>query len=42
MPRRGLLWAVQRQMTQTQIAVHFNASEEMVRFRSNLTGVKIR
>ncbi|MEH2330107.1 ImmA/IrrE family metallo-endopeptidase [Nostoc sp.] len=41
-PRRGLLWAVQRQMTQTQIAVHFNASEEMVRFRSNLTGVNIR
>ncbi|MEH2354182.1 ImmA/IrrE family metallo-endopeptidase [Nostoc sp.] len=40
-PRRGLLWAVQRQMTQTEIAVHFNASEEMVRFRSNVTGVNI-
>lgn len=41
-PRRGLLWAIQRQMTQTEIAVHFHASEEMVRFRSNVTGVNIR
>ncbi|MBD2614442.1 ImmA/IrrE family metallo-endopeptidase [Nostoc punctiforme FACHB-252] len=40
-PRRGLLWAVHRQMTQTEIAVHFNASEEMVRFRSNVTGINI-
>ncbi|WP_427157235.1 ImmA/IrrE family metallo-endopeptidase [Aliinostoc sp. HNIBRCY26] len=41
-PRRGLLWAVQRQMKQTEIAIHFHASEEMVRFRSNFTGVNIR
>ncbi|MBD2412773.1 Zn peptidase [Nostoc calcicola FACHB-389] len=40
-PRRGLLWAVQCQMTQTEIAVHFNASQEMVQFRSNVTGVNI-
>jgi len=40
-PRRGLLWAVQRQMTQTEIAAYFHASEEMVRFRSNVTGVKM-
>lgn len=41
-PRRGLLWAVQRQMTQAEIAAYFHASEEMVRFRSNVTGVKMR
>ncbi|YAF97125.1 MAG: ImmA/IrrE family metallo-endopeptidase [Nodularia sp. CChRGM 3473] len=41
-PRRGLLWAVQRQMTQAKIALHFNVSEEMVQFRSNVTGVNIR
>lgn len=40
-PRRGLLWAVQRQMTLAEIAVHFGASEDMVRFRSNVTGVEI-
>ncbi|MEH2162940.1 MAG: ImmA/IrrE family metallo-endopeptidase [Nostoc sp.] len=40
-PRRGLLWAVQRQMTQTEIAVHFNASEEIVLFCSDVTGVNI-
>ncbi|MDZ8104889.1 MAG: ImmA/IrrE family metallo-endopeptidase [Nostoc sp. DedQUE12a] len=41
-PRRGLLWAVQRQMTQAEIAAYFNASEEMVQFRSNVTAVNIR
>jgi Zn-dependent peptidase ImmA (M78 family) len=40
-PRRGILWAVQRKMKQAEIAAHFNASEEMVRFRSNVTGVII-
>ena len=40
-PRRGLLWAVQREMTLPQIAMHFGASEEMVKFRSNVTGVKV-
>jgi Zn-dependent peptidase ImmA (M78 family) len=39
-PRRGLLWAKQRKMTVSQTALHFNASEEMVRFRSNVRGIK--
>ncbi len=38
-PRRGLLWAKQRKMTISQIALHFNASEEMVRFRSNVNSI---
>lgn len=37
--RRGLLWAKQRKMTTSQIALHFNASEEMVRFRSNVNSI---
>jgi IrrE N-terminal-like domain len=37
-PRRGLLWAVQKKMTVAQIASNFNASEEMVKFRINVTG----
>ena len=37
-PRRGLLWAKQKQMTISQIALHFDASEEMVKFRSNVIG----
>ncbi len=40
-PRRGLLWAVQKKMNISQIASHFNASEEMVKFRSNLNGINI-
>lgn len=40
-PRRGLLWAKQKKMTVSQIALHFNASEEMVRFRSNVNGIFI-
>ena len=40
-PRRGLLWAAQRHMSVHAIALHFGASEEMVRFRSNVTGVDI-
>ena len=35
-PRRGLLWAKQKQMTISQVALHFNASEDMVKFRSNV------
>ncbi|GAB4541077.1 MAG: hypothetical protein Tsb0014_32760 [Pleurocapsa sp.] len=38
-PRRGLLWAVQKQMTISQISLHFNASEEMVKFRGNVSGI---
>ena len=40
-PRRGLLWTVQKKMALTQIALHFNASEEMVRFRSNVNGISV-
>lgn len=40
-PRRGLLWAVQKKMTVAQIALHFNASEEMVNFRINVSGIDI-
>ncbi|HAX76902.1 MAG TPA: Zn peptidase [Cyanobacteria bacterium UBA11372] len=38
-PRRGLLWAGQKNMTLAQIALHFNASEEMVNFRMNVSGI---
>ena len=41
-PRRGLLWAVQRKMQLPEIAAHFSASEDMVRFRSNMTGVQVK
>ncbi|BAY24122.1 hypothetical protein NIES2100_39150 [Calothrix sp. NIES-2100] len=40
-PKRGLLWATQRKMLLPEIAVHFGASEAMVQFRSNVTGVPI-
>ncbi len=40
-PRRGLFWAKQKQMNLSQAALHFNASEEMVRFRSNVNGVSL-
>lgn len=40
-PRRGMLWALQRGLSMSQAAVHFGASEEMIDFRSNVTGVKL-
>lgn len=40
-PRRGLLWAVQQKMVLPRIATHFGASEEMVCFRSNMTGIGV-
>ena len=40
-PRRGLLWAIQKQMTLAQTASHFNASEEMIRFRTNMNGLSL-
>ena len=40
-PRRGLVWAVQKRMTIAQIALHFNASEEMVKFRTNVSGISL-
>lgn len=39
-PRRGLLWALQREMTIEQIATHFGASQDMVRFRANAIGAR--
>ena len=39
-PHRGLLWTVQREMTSSQIAKHFGASEEMVLLRSNAVGLR--
>ena len=41
-PRRGLLWTVQKKMTLSQIALHFNASKKMVLFRSNVNGIELR
>ena len=38
-PRRGLLWAKQKQMNISQIALHFNVSEEMIKFRSNVNAI---
>ena len=37
--RPGLLWAVKRNMTTEEIANHFNASIDMVKYRMNLSGV---
>lgn len=37
--RACLHWALKRNMTHAEIAVHFLASEEMVRFRINASGV---
>lgn len=41
-PARGLLWAAQRGWTTARIATHFGASEAMVSFRRNMTGVKTK
>ncbi len=38
-PRAGLLWALKRKMTVSEISDHFLASEAMVTFRINTTGV---
>ncbi|MDX1993584.1 MAG: ImmA/IrrE family metallo-endopeptidase [bacterium] len=40
-PRLGLQWAAGRGYSATQVAAHFGASEAMVAFRSNMTGVKL-
>ncbi|MBE3558173.1 MAG: ImmA/IrrE family metallo-endopeptidase [Ktedonobacteraceae bacterium] len=37
-PARGLDWAFQRDMTLQEIAEHFGASVQMVRYRCNMTG----
>lgn len=38
-PRAGLLWALKKKMTVSEISDHFLASEAMVTFRINTTGV---
>jgi Zn-dependent peptidase ImmA (M78 family) len=40
--RRGLLWAIGRSMTQEQMCEHFCASEAIVRYRRNMTGVDVQ
>jgi Zn-dependent peptidase ImmA (M78 family) len=39
-PREGLLWALKEKMKKSDIAMHFKASEQMVTFRINSTGVR--
>lgn len=38
-PRLGLKWAVHQDWNVTRIALHFGASEQLVQFRSNMTGI---
>ncbi|MBE8715098.1 ImmA/IrrE family metallo-endopeptidase [Sphingobacterium hungaricum] len=38
----GLLWANKRNMTHEEISQHFNASQEMVTYRLNVTGINRR
>lgn len=40
LPREALIWALKQQMNESEISNHFNASEEMVKYRINITGVK--
>lgn len=39
LPRDGILWAVRSQMSHEQIAEHFAASLDLVRYRIRITGV---
>jgi Zn-dependent peptidase ImmA (M78 family) len=39
LPTPALLWAKKRKMTYENIAVHFNASIEMVNYRMRITGI---
>jgi|SRR5579884_410923 len=40
-PARGLDWAFQRNMSIKEIAEHFGASPQMVRYRCNMTGHEV-
>lgn len=40
LPKQALFVALKSGMSEDQIAEHFNASKEMVRFRANISGVK--
>lgn len=41
LPKPALIWALKKKMTILEIAEHFNASIEMVKYRINISGVKI-
>lgn len=40
LPRPALLWALKQKMSINEIANYYNASEEMSKYRINITGVK--
>lgn len=40
LPRPALLWALKKGMSEQEIALYYNASVEMTRFRINVTGVR--
>jgi len=40
LPREAIIWALKHHMSNSAIAKHFNASEEMVKYRINISGVK--
>ncbi len=42
LPREALIWAVRRGMSDRQIADHFLASTDLVRFRRGVTGVDLQ
>jgi Zn-dependent peptidase ImmA (M78 family) len=42
LPREALLWAIGRRMPNQAIADHFHASEAIVRFRRNVTGIDVQ
>ncbi len=39
LPRPALLWAVKRRITVLEMVQHFQASEELIRFRRQVTGI---
>ncbi len=39
-PRIGLEWAIKKKMLPSQICNHFSASDSMLRYRINVTGIK--
>lgn len=42
LPSPALLWANKRNMAHDEIATHFNASQDMVKYRINMTGIAKR
>lgn len=39
-PRQALLWALKQKMSEPEMSAYFVASEEMVKYRINITGVR--